>query len=246
LRTDALAALHLAGLEGCELSLMLVDDRRIRVLNRDFRGKDESTDVLSFPQFDGAMDDLAPGRGRARRRRARPRPDEAAASASAFTRAPCARVNACACIDARARAAGNSRPPLVLVLGDVVISVDTARRQSHALGIATAVRMRTLLIHGLLHLLGYDHERSPAEARSMFKRERELAARLAEPQEQAPPGRAAAAPARGAWPPAAMPHEADARLVPRGTGPASGGQVLASSRKSSALRKRPTRDDSSR
>jgi ssRNA-specific RNase YbeY (16S rRNA maturation enzyme) len=36
---------------------MLVDDRRIRVLNRDFRGKDESTDVLSFPQLDEATDD---------------------------------------------------------------------------------------------------------------------------------------------------------------------------------------------
>jgi hypothetical protein len=36
------------------------------------------------------------------------------------------------------------------------------------------------LIHGLLHLLGYDHERSVGEARRMFARERELAARLAE------------------------------------------------------------------
>ena len=53
---------------------MLVGDRRIRMLNRDFRAKDESTDVLSFPQFDEATDDVAPGRGRARPRRARPRP----------------------------------------------------------------------------------------------------------------------------------------------------------------------------
>jgi rRNA maturation RNase YbeY len=105
-------------------------------------------------------------------------------------------VNACAAIYARARAAGDSRPPLVL--GDVVISVDTARRQSHALDVATAARIRTLLIHGLLHLLGYDHERSPAEARCMFARERELAAGLAEAQGQSPPLRAAAAPARAA------------------------------------------------
>ena len=163
---------------------MLVDDRRIRVLNRDFRAKDESTDVLSFPQFDEAMDDVAPGRGRARPRRARPRPGEAPAAAE-------------------------NRPPLLL--GDVVISVDTARRQAHALGVATAVRIRTLLIHGLLHLLGYDHERSPAEARRMFARERELATRLADAQEQPPPIRAAAAPARGAWPPAAMPLKAEGR-----------------------------------
>jgi probable rRNA maturation factor len=202
---------------------MLVDDRRIRVLNRDFRGKDESTDVLSFPQldeatddatailslpqFEEAMDDVASGRGRARRRSARPRPDEAAAQA--LTRARSARVNACAAIYARGRAAGDSRPPLAL--GDVVISVDTVRRQAHALGVTTAVRIRTLLIHGLLHLLGYDHERSPAEARRQFARERELAACLAEAQEQPPPLPAAAAPARGASPPAAMPHETAAR-----------------------------------
>jgi rRNA maturation RNase YbeY len=63
-------------------------------------------------------------------------------------------------------------------LGDVVISVDTARRQARRLGVAPDARMRTLLMHGVLHLLGYDHERSPAEARRMFARERELAAAL--------------------------------------------------------------------
>jgi rRNA maturation RNase YbeY len=63
-------------------------------------------------------------------------------------------------------------------LGDVVISVDTARRQARRLGVAPAARMCTLLMHGVLHLLGYDHERSPVEARRMFARERELAAAL--------------------------------------------------------------------
>jgi probable rRNA maturation factor len=61
-------------------------------------------------------------------------------------------------------------------LGDVVISIDTALAQSREYGVAPAERLRTLLIHGFLHLLGYDHERSPAEARKMFARERELAA----------------------------------------------------------------------
>ena len=63
-------------------------------------------------------------------------------------------------------------------LGDVVISVDTARRQASRLGISTESRLRTLLIHGVLHLLGYDHERSRAEARRMFGRARELAVSL--------------------------------------------------------------------
>ncbi len=221
---------------------MLVGDRRIRMLNRDFRAKDESTDVLSFPQFDEATDDVAPGRGRARPRRARPRPGEA--PAAAFTRALRAHVNAAAGISRRAGAAGENRPPLLL--GDVVISVDTARRQAHTLGGATAVRIRTLLIHGLLHLLGYDHERSPAEARRMFARERELAAHLGDTREQPPPIRAAAAPARGAWPPAAMPHKPEARPVPGGTGRASARQVPVCPGKFRVRRNRPTPDDGSR
>jgi rRNA maturation RNase YbeY len=67
------------------------------------------------------------------------------------------------------------------ILGDVVISADTALRQARDLRIAPAARLRALLIHGFLHLLGYDHERSPAEAKRMFARERELAAKLAAP-----------------------------------------------------------------
>jgi rRNA maturation RNase YbeY len=69
-----------------------------------------------------------------------------------------------------------------------VISVDTARRQARRLAVAPAARMRTLLVHGLLHLLGYDHERSPAEARRMFARERELAAALRRPRVARPRG----------------------------------------------------------
>jgi rRNA maturation RNase YbeY len=65
-------------------------------------------------------------------------------------------------------------------LGDVVISIDTALEQAREYGVAPGERLRTLLIHGFLHLLGYDHERSPAEARKMFARERELAAQLSE------------------------------------------------------------------
>jgi probable rRNA maturation factor len=61
------------------------------------------------------------------------------------------------------------------VLGDVVISVDTARRQAAEHGQALAHEGERLLIHGLLHLLGYDHERSAAEARRMQRRERALA-----------------------------------------------------------------------
>jgi len=63
-------------------------------------------------------------------------------------------------------------------LGDVVISVDTAARQAKARGVSVADELRLLLTHGVLHLLGYDHERSPAEARRMFARQRRLIALL--------------------------------------------------------------------
>lgn len=60
------------------------------------------------------------------------------------------------------------------VLGDVVISLDTAARQAAARGGAAGEEVRILLAHGILHLLGYDHERSPGEARRMFAKQRAL------------------------------------------------------------------------
>lgn len=65
------------------------------------------------------------------------------------------------------------------VLGDVVISLETAARQAHRRRVSDADEVRTLLVHGVLHLLGYDHERSPAEARRMKAMERRLRALLA-------------------------------------------------------------------
>jgi rRNA maturation RNase YbeY len=60
------------------------------------------------------------------------------------------------------------------LLGDVVISVDTARRQAVEQGHSLAAEGDRLLVHGLLHLVGYDHERSAAEARRMQRKERAL------------------------------------------------------------------------
>jgi probable rRNA maturation factor len=109
-----------------ELSLLLVSDAVMRRLNREWRGKDRPTDVLSFAQAEGT---------------------------------------------------GGAPPGL---LGDVVISVDTARRQAAARAASLGSELDRLLIHGVLHLLGYDHDRSPTEARRMQRRERALARRLGE------------------------------------------------------------------
>jgi rRNA maturation RNase YbeY len=104
-----------------ELSVLLVSDRVMRQLNRDWRGRDRPTDVLSFSQHEG--------------------PDPAPRE----------------------------------LLGDVVIAVPTAKRQAEERGETLLAASERLLIHGVLHLLGYDHERSEAEARRMQRRERRLA-----------------------------------------------------------------------
>jgi rRNA maturation RNase YbeY len=66
------------------------------------------------------------------------------------------------------------RPPL----GDVVISVQTARRQARAAGRSLNEELLNLLTHGILHLCGYDHEKSEWEARRMHKREQRIMERL--------------------------------------------------------------------
>ena len=58
----------------------------------------------------------------------------------------------------------NIQPEL---LGDVVISIETAAYESVIAGISTEKRLSQLLIHGILHLLGYDHERTGQKAKIM-------------------------------------------------------------------------------
>lgn len=64
------------------------------------------------------------------------------------------------------------------LLGDVVISLDTAAREAASEGIGLHRRVTILLVHGLLHLMGLDHERSATEARRMADREKQLLERL--------------------------------------------------------------------
>ncbi len=63
-------------------------------------------------------------------------------------------------------------------LGDVIISLETAQRQSESRGAPLQAEIRHLLIHGVLHLLGMDHERD-ADARRMRELEKHLATTLA-------------------------------------------------------------------
>lgn len=60
------------------------------------------------------------------------------------------------------------------IIGDIVISAERARRQAAEAGHTVKRELWLLLIHGILHLLGYDHEASKKEARRMRRREREV------------------------------------------------------------------------
>jgi rRNA maturation RNase YbeY len=110
------------GESSSELSLTFVGDRRMRRLNRRYRRKDRTTDVLAFAMRD--------------------------ATASLSSR----------------RIPGP--------LGDIVIAVPTAERQARRENRSFEEEVAVLLVHGILHLCGYDHERSESEARRMHRRER--------------------------------------------------------------------------
>jgi probable rRNA maturation factor len=135
------AVLEAEGVAGAEVAVDFVGEARIRALNREHRGRDEVTDVLSFPLEDWDEAGGAPAlAGRAGEDRTR----------SAASPAPDLGEVAAAVV---ADAAG---PPLML--GDVVICARRALRQARADSLPPALEIAVLLAHGTLHLLGYDHE----------------------------------------------------------------------------------------
>lgn len=100
------------------LAVRFVSDREMCSLNATFRGRQGTTDVLSFP-----------------------------AQPTAEVRSP--RVSA---------GDGAASAAWPLHLGDIAVSVPAARRQARELGHDTERELRILLLHGVLHCLGYDHE----------------------------------------------------------------------------------------
>ena len=117
--------LELLNCSEAELSILLVDDKEIQIINRDYRKIDSATDVIAFAMREGEFGDIN---------------DD--------------------------------------MLGDVVISVETARRQAEETGREVWNEVRFLLIHGILHLLGYDHVNDDAERKRMEKKEQEIQKQL--------------------------------------------------------------------
>jgi probable rRNA maturation factor len=111
-----------------EVSVLVADDDALHALNRDYRGVDAPTDVLSFADADD---------------------QQAEATHPAFVRPPAA----------------------PRYLGDIALSYDRVIAQAAEYGHSRERELAYLTAHGILHLLGYDHERGPDEAAAMRTRE---------------------------------------------------------------------------
>jgi len=120
----ALAALGRLGKEDWDLSILFCDDSFIRELNRQYRGKDEPTDVLSFEQGGRYVD-----------------------------------------------AGGLERT----LAGDIVVSLETLNRNVAEFAVPRGEELRRLVLHGMLHLLGLDHENSDPSQPMLILQERLLA-----------------------------------------------------------------------
>jgi probable rRNA maturation factor len=57
------------------------------------------------------------------------------------------------------------------LLGEIIVSTETAKKQAEEYGIAEEEELARLAIHGLLHLLGFDHETSEEEEKIMFEKQ---------------------------------------------------------------------------
>jgi probable rRNA maturation factor len=72
------------------------------------------------------------------------------------------------------RTSGRQTSEHRLILGDLVINLPKAKRQASEHGVSFSEELRRLIIHGLLHLVGYDHEKNRYQKRKMELKEREL------------------------------------------------------------------------
>ena len=108
----------------CAVSLTYTDNAGIRAVNREYRDKDSVTDVLSFPMFDPAVEEIYAVDG------------------------------------------------VPAELGDIVLSLERAREQAEEFGHSFARETAFLCVHSVLHLLGYDHERSEDEDILMREKQR--------------------------------------------------------------------------
>jgi probable rRNA maturation factor len=138
------------GVQTGEIGVRFVGARRMRTLNRDYLGHDEVTDVLSFPLEDSG-DDFADGAPYD------DEPDEGEADDESPGKSP---------HDGPADDEppdDDLEPEAPRLLGDIVICPTRAAAQARAAGTPLSFEVAMLLVHGTLHVLGYDHETDAGE-----------------------------------------------------------------------------------
>ena len=122
IRSTVLKVLKILDCPDKEISISFVDDEYIKQLNKQYLGKDQATNVLSFSLQEGEYGDINPQ-----------------------------------------------------ILGDIIVSVETAQRDALYGKLNIAREIDFLLIHGILHLLGYNHENTTKkESNKMQQKEKEL------------------------------------------------------------------------
>jgi ssRNA-specific RNase YbeY (16S rRNA maturation enzyme) len=131
------------------VSIALVSDARVRALNRTYRRKDYATDVLTFSYCAWGP---TPTRARSSFDETQDDPERVEGSAAPLRGAPLRRL-------ALAAGALRGTEPSDLFLGEIVIARGVARRQARNARHSELTEHKVLALHGLLHLLGYDHER---------------------------------------------------------------------------------------
>lgn len=123
---------HLNQNKDYEVSVLLTHDFQIRELNSEWRGKDKATNVLSFPG-DSPHEDSTD------------RDDKSDKENLPFEKAP----------DWSQTPDGSQAP---IVLGDICLAYETVATEATDCNLSMQDRMAHLIVHGLLHLLGFDHE----------------------------------------------------------------------------------------
>lgn len=114
--------------EDGEFSVHFVTDEEIQALNRDYRGKDEPTDILTFRILDGEEFPSFPGEEKE--------------------------------------------------LGDMFISMDAMRRNAAEFSVSPDEELFRLLLHGVLHLEGYDHQTNDFSSEPMLMRQEEIIGKI--------------------------------------------------------------------
>ncbi len=120
MKKDLTKALFHLRLQSSELSILFVNNRRMKILNTRYRGIHKDTDVLSFPLMEEGLHHVP------------------------------------------------------VMLGDVVVSVPKALQQAKEFDVPFYDELLRLLIHGILHLIGYNHEINAYQQKKMEKKEKEV------------------------------------------------------------------------